>query len=807
MFRTVRPGFCSLSDSSIVKSAAATVVGIFLLLNPPPAWGETDIGMVAEVPHGFCCDAGVADDGWYAAILLIEQPDEPFRSQSTTDDYDRAANAVRHWQSQFVGRQRRLVLVTQQDPQHPQEIAAADRINGPVCPQMRTRLPVTAWTQKNGDLWSLMLSVGTEITTLHRDNRLLTSPAIAVAGDRFVVACETNTGRDAEILLFDGHGAAPITFPGRNPQLACSATRQLVLSERSERNEIRLEARTFANGTILSTTRLPQRDDYAFNADLVSDPVADRFIVVAESCPAFGMNDLFGQHRDIDVYAMESTQTEFQPFPQEGNRLPDSRRAFRIRSVENMTPIRPQLFLIDGQPVIGYRRFRFRGTKTFGWDILLSRFDDRGWSRPVRITETYGMPDTGFSILPTDDSLLTVFAACDQPGRSRPCTNHRVQLKKIERSLALPEVEIPVENRGEYVYPSSVRDIAPAPPRPAGVPDEYQLLFGDTHQHSTYSKCTSAYNGMPDEVLRYLRDVLDLDILCLSEHGCYLSSPSIAYTLDLCEAAAGEDRLLLFATEPGTTPGRHTNYFAADRDIFERLQLITLAHRHNRKAIYRQIREDLPPGTVVAARHFHGNAVKGRDNMLASFDSDIEVAMEAMQDRVNAMLPGADNGNKSELFPTNFLNAGCRVGIIGGTDHYRGVGPNHFCLTGFWVKERTAEAVLEAMRNRRTVGMADAKIGLWASLNGQPMGSEVTVQEEVAIDVSVTCASGIRRACLIRDGELLPWQDVNSTATTITLTDLNPPSGEHWYVVTVEAETVFDDTAIAHASPFFVTHP
>lgn len=782
-------------------------VAALLLVTAVARATENDTPFRTQIANGFCCDGGISPDGWYAAVLLIEQPDEPFRSQAASQDFDQAATAVRNWQSQFVGRPRRIVLVTRQNPEIPVEVASADRIYGPVCPKEPTQHPVIAWTQKKGDTWSLMLKSGDHVSTLMSGSRLLTSPAVTATAEGVIVACETSTGAAGRILVFDGSSDQPLSFAGRNPRLSSSSSRLLVLSERSSRNEIRLEARTLADGRITHTTELPHRDDYTFNADIIFDSGSGRFIVVTESCPAFGMNDLFGQHRDIDVYALEAGQQTFAPFPQDNNRLPDPRRAFRIRSVENMTPIRPQVFLIDGQPVAGYRRFRFRGNKTFGWDVLLSRFNETGWSRPQRISETYGMPDTGFDILPLNDSLLTVFAACDQQGNSSPCTNHHVQLQEIDRAQALPDIEIPAKNTGEYQYPTSVRDIAPAPPRPQGVPEKYTLLFGDTHQHSTYSKCTSAYNGMPDEVLRYLRDVLDLDVLCLSEHGCYLSSPSITYTLDLCESAAGEDRILLFATEPGTTPGRHTNYFAADREVFERLQLITLAHRHDRQAIYRQIKQDLPPGSVLAARHFHGRAVTGKENMLASFDPDIEVAMEAMQGRVNAMLPGAENGDKAELFPTNFLNAGCKVGIIGGTDHYRGVGPNHYCLTGFWVKERTGAGVMEAIRHRRTVGMADAKIGLWASLNGQPMGSEVTVAGDVSIDVSVACASGIRRACLIRDGELLPWQDVDSTQTAFRLTDPDPPAGDHWYVVTVEADTVFEDTAIAHASPFFVTHP
>ena len=146
--------------------------------------------------------------------------------------------------------------------------------------------------------------------------------------------------------------------------------------------------------------------------------------------------------------------------------------AFRNRSVENMTPIRPQIFLIDEQPVIGYRRFRFRGNKTFGWDLFLSRFDTTGWGKPVRVSESYGMLDTGFAVLPTGK---TVFAACDQASDSMPCVNHRVILAEIVKSFALPDIEIPARNKASYVYPASVRDIAPAPLRPTAVPDQYYL--------------------------------------------------------------------------------------------------------------------------------------------------------------------------------------------------------------------------------------------------------------------------------------------------------------------------------------------
>ncbi len=753
----------------------------------------------AAVSNGFCCDAGLAAGSWFAAVQILDHADQPFRTEAASRDYQIAAEAVRRWQQRFVGLPRRLVLVTAESVQ---PLTSADRIYGPACPREPVPSATVAWTQREGQTWSLRTSVGGNTTTVFSGRTLLSAPAVCVQSDRVVVACETHTGGAAVTHVFTQSGKLLLSVPGRRPRLAASADAFLLLTEHNDHNSITLQAR-LVQGDSVRQIRLPSSSQYNFNADAMYDAAEDRFLVAAETCPAFGRNDLFGQHRDIEVFALDARADEFQPFPAAGHRLPDPHYAFRSLSVENTPPIRPRLCTLDGRPVLACRRFRYRGMKTFGWDILLSRLTSAGWSRPARVTQSYGLPDTGYAVLQAGQQLVTVLPACDQRGRSSACTNHRVEFQTAPLDTALPDVRIPPDRQGEYILPEPVADIAPPPQRPQTVPAEFQLVFGDTHQHSAYSKCTSAYNGMPDEVLRYERDVLDLDVLCLSEHGHFLSAPSMAYTLDQAEAAAGEERILLYATEPGTTPGRHTNYFSVDRDIFERLQLITLGHRYRREAVYRQIHQDLPAGSVLAARHFHGNAIRDKQQLVASFDPEIEVAMEAMQGRVNAMLPGPGNGRKPELFPTNFLNAGCRLGIIGGTDHYRGEGPNHYCLTGFWVREKTAAGVMEALRARRTTGMADAKIGLWATLDGAPMGSELTVAGPIEIRAEATAARGVTRACLIRDGLLLPWQPVVA-GEPFTLTDPAPRPGPHWYVVTVEAPTAYDDTAIAHASPFFV---
>ena len=176
-----------------------------------------------------------------------------------------------------------------------------------------------------------------------------------------------------------------------------------------------------------------------------------------------------------------------------------------------------------------------------------------------------------------------------------------------------------------------------------------------------------------------------------------------------------------------------------------------------------------------------------------------------MQGRGNVML---EEREESGLFPTSFLTAGCKVGLVGGTDHFREWCPNHFCLTGFWVKEVSTDGVWEAIRNRFTIAMSDARVAMTATCKGIPMGGTVTIKKNEVMRVSVqaSCAHTIKRAMLIRDGEPLAWTEINAKTAALDLVDEAITSGRHWYVATVEVETGYgsDHVGLCHASPYFV---
>jgi hypothetical protein len=163
---------------------------------------------------------------------------------------------------------------------------------------------------------------------------------------------------------------------------------------------------------------------------------------------------------------------------------------------------------------------------------------------------------------------------------------------------------------------------------------------------------------------------------------------------------------------------------------------------------------------------------------------------------------------RSSVFPNPFLDAGCKIGLVGGTDHFREWAPNHFCLTGFWVKEVSADGVWEAIRNRYTIAMSDSRVAMLTRCKGAPMGETAVLAADETFKVSVeaSCAHDIRRITLMRDGELLPWTEVGARSVALDLEDGSCTPGKHWYVVTAEVATGFgrEHSGICHASPYFV---
>lgn len=767
-------------------------------------------------------DAAGNNEKWAVACKTVADVDSEYLTHFDRYDFRLATGKTADaWGDALASLSRKLVLVRSEDTT-PRPLADAERICGPV--MAWNKGPAIAWTERNNGTWRLILWQDGKPVALTNTPSLLRQPAVAVHGNDILVACEFDRNGKPTIGIWNSRNEQIAELSGRQPVMTSGSEGCIWLAfERGSSDSVTLHLQSFREGALDRIIDLPKADEFNMNPSLAYDSGARTLYIAWESCAAWGMDEVVGRHRDISLWTLADGAAEPVPAPGTSNGFLALKREAIIdsNSAFNATPIHPRVLLRKRRPIIAFQLFRPRGDKEFGWDVWLTEWNGTNWKPQRRMSPNLVLPDGGYALLPQDNGWLAAFPCCDQTpvlsfeeirnganGRqTQAAHNFRIEIVHIADDSELPPLDTRPGRRPAYEIPASSASIAAPSPSLPNAPAEFDLVWMNPHMHSAYSKCMSANNGTPDDVFRLQRDVFGCRILCISEHVEYIRAPEFVHVLDRLEAACGDICLPLYGVEWAMDPAHHTNFYAADRGVFDRLRAILLSETHL-TPIFRRIKDTLPTGSVAVIRHFHGvnktpEGINGAE-FFKSYDPELEVAMEAMQTRGNMMIPGP--GVRPNLFPSDFLNAGARIGLVGGSDHSRGRGSNSFCLTGLWLPEFTPQAVLNTIRERRTFAAANGKLGLWAKLDGAPMGSEIKTQGPVCIRINAGGPRPLLRACLIRDGKILPWTPLNGTTAEFDLADDNPPPGSHWYVVTVEADSCDAKAPIfVQASPFFVT--
>ncbi len=761
--------------------------------------------MSESILNGFSACIGVCDAGWYGGALVLDGRDKEFVKVPGELSYEQRAAHARRWSELTCNPRREIALVLPDgDGMVSRCIASAERLEGPAAPREPVAGPTLVWIERRGRQWHLVLFEDTEVRTILYRNTVFRCPRVARTKQGLLFAFESDTGpHTTQVEIVDQQGTTLYRAAGREPILRAAGDGVVLGFEQSSPDDVALKLTFFGDvgaGAPEQTLELTE-GDYLLCGDIAWSEQEKALFIAAESTPRFGYSCQIGLHRTIHTWRWAPGEDAVAL-----GALPVEQRAMGSIGAENLTPIKPFVLVEDGQPVIGFKQHRYTGFRAFGWDLFWCRRRGGVWTEPVRISPETTTSDSTFGLVCHDGTYVGLFPSHENEGGkgSKQSEDHRVDLVTFGPDYGLDRFEVQDDKKAEYRLPPACKDVAPEPEPLAAPYEGRQLIWGDLHIHSIYSRCVAAVDGGPRENIRFAREVLGCRVFAITEHTPQTTGIESTWLYDQLESTAGADNVILYATEPGIARTRHMNLYSRDRATFEKLERILIAHAKRYPEALRQVREELPHDSVFVMRHVHGRAIPD-EQIPQHFDPHFEVAMEAMQGRGNAMLGEVEGSSR---FPNSFLDAGCKVGLVGGTDHFREWAPNHFALTGFWVKEVSADGVCEAIRNRYTFAMSDSRVAMLTRCKGAPMGETVTLapDEPLRVSVQVSCGHTIRRVTLMRDGELLPWTDVGSTTAALDLVDEAIPAGTHWVVVTVEVDTGHGpgNTGICHASPYFV---
>ncbi|MAG92777.1 MAG: hypothetical protein CMJ48_03380 [Planctomycetaceae bacterium] len=102
------------------------------------------------------------------------------------------------------------------------------------------------------------------------------------------------------------------------------------------------------------------------------------------------------------------------------------------------------------------------------------------------------------------------------------------------------------------------------------------------------------------------------------------------------------------------------------------------------------------------------------------------------------------------------LKKGLRFGFVASSDNHRGYpGAYGEGLLGVWADDLSRESLFKAIRARRTYAATGDRIALEMTVNGKPMGSDVSATADRQIDVRVEGQDSIAMVELVRNGRVV----------------------------------------------------
>jgi len=449
----------------------------------------------------------------------------------------------------------------------------------------------------------------------------------------------------------------------------------------------------------------------------------------------------------------------------------------------------------------GERQGQSRGI----WNLYAMCYAGGEWSAPVLLPSSNGRNDMRVATCLAPDGTLWAAWAGDARNiiRAEVPGNHDIFVAPISAGTDPVRLEVgPGLPQASLGAPAADPQREPVNVTVAGA--DYELLYGDTHRHTDMSRCGMNTDGSIQDTYRYAIDVAKIDFLGISDH---------------------DQDILKHRYDRDERPLQSFMWWRSEK-------LVDIFHAGPRfTAIY-----GFEHGGGYKNRGGHQNIMyTERGNPCIEVDAPADVWSQ-LEGRNAVMIPHqlADGGSATdwerynigwmpvaEMFQArgsyeymgtprmatvqreghyiwDALAKGLRVGVIASSDH----GLTHGAYAGVYATDRTREAILDAMRARRTFGATDT-IALDFRVGEHMMGEEVEVEGDPTFRVRITGTDALRRIDIISEGQFVYTRTREPGAPEDEFeVMLELPEGEtrYYYLRCIQA-----NDEMAWSSPIWVT--
>jgi hypothetical protein len=336
-------------------------------------------------------------------------------------------------------------------------------------------------------------------------------------------------------------------------------------------------------------------------------------------------------------------------------------------------------------------------------------------------------------------------------------------------------------------------------------PDAPRILFGDLHGHSNLSDGT----GTPEDYYTYARDVAGLDVAVLTDHDHW----GIPFLDETPANWARIEAAALRSHEPGrfvTLLGyewtswifghRHVLYFADEGEL--------RSSADERFDSPQELWAALAGAPALTFAHHSAGAPIATDWSIPP-DSTLEpvteiVSVHGSSESFDSPLPvrGMLEGNTLR----DALGRGYRLGFIGSGDSHDGhpglvqlADGASGGLAGILASELTREAVLEALRARRSYATNGPRIVLDVTLDGRAMGSSLPAGAGKKLAIRVAAPGPIEAVEVVSGAGVIARNEAKAERSLGIELELPEVAAGSWLYVRV----LQSDGGAAWSSPFF----